>query len=773
MGTLREAVLDANRRIAEAVQQSKELEGMGTTLTALRFSGAQVGLVHVGDSRGYLMRGEQLSQITHDDTYVQHLVDSGKLTPDEAKDHPRKSVILRALLGTEVEPDVSIREARAGDRYLLCTDGLSDVVTAETMLETLRIPDLQECADRLVELALRGGGPDNVTVIVADVVNARAGETNDDLPVLDGAFADPAAADIPGADSAAERAARMSRGPANTAPSGPDKPGRRRRPWRTAVVVAGILAVLIAGLGIGYRVTQAYYFVGRDGTEVAIFRGVNTQFGPLKFFDVYKNTDLKMKDLQPAVRSQVQDGITAHNEPGRGADRVALARSAAADLPAGAAPPPTTTPPRAPPTGSGRARPPPSRGRRSSDHGGHEVHEAGPRVGQVQHPRERHSHADGYPDADSRARRELPGRLMANVSAQLRVPTRRNAELLLLAFAVLITVAAEAAVEATRDGRISSHLITYAAVPLVIGLITHLVIRKVARYADPLLLPIVVLLNGLGLVMIHRLDLGLKQQAAEGGATYDGAAAPTQVVWTAMGVLLFVVLLLVVRDHRVLQRYAYTLALAGVFLLMLPAVLPARFSEVNGARIWIRVAGFSLQPGEFAKILLTIFGASYLVAKRDVLALAGKRFLGIDFPRGRDFGPLLAAWLVCIGVLIRGHDLGTSLMFFGLFVVLLYVATERPSWVIVGPCCSPAAPTSPISCSATCRPAWASGCTRSHPCTSTTATSCASPCSDSAPAASSAPGSAAGTPNSSRCRPLTSSSRPSARRSACSAWSAC
>jgi hypothetical protein len=179
----------------------------------------------------------------------------------------------------------------------------------------LRIPDLQECADRLVELALRGGGPDNVTVIVADIVNARAGETNDDLPVLDGAFADPGAAEIPGADSAAERAARMSRRPASPASTNPDKPSRRRRPWRTAVIVAGILALIVAGLGIGYRVTQAYYFVGRDGTEVAIFRGVNTQFGPLKFFDVYKNTDLKMNDLQPAVRSQVQDGITAHNEP--------------------------------------------------------------------------------------------------------------------------------------------------------------------------------------------------------------------------------------------------------------------------------------------------------------------------------------------------------------------------------------------------------------------------------------------------------------------------
>jgi cell division protein FtsW (lipid II flippase) len=270
------------------------------------------------------------------------------------------------------------------------------------------------------------------------------------------------------------------------------------------------------------------------------------------------------------------------------------------------------------------------------------------------------------------------------IPAQLRIPTRRNAELLLLVFAVAIVVAAEAAVEATRDGHLSSRLATYAAVPIVVGLITHLVIRKVAPYADPLLLPIAVLLNGLGLVMIHRLDQGEKTSAVEYGRSVPGAQAPTQVVWTALGVLLFVVLIVLIRDHRVLQRYAYTLALIGVFFLVLPAVLPARFAEVNGARIWIRVAGFSLQPGEFAKILLTIFGAAYLVAKRDVLSLAGRRFLGIDLPRGRDFGPLLAAWLVCIAVLVRGHDLGTSLMFFGLFVVLLYVATERISWVIIG-----------------------------------------------------------------------------------------
>jgi cell division protein FtsW (lipid II flippase) len=280
---------------------------------------------------------------------------------------------------------------------------------------------------------------------------------------------------------------------------------------------------------------------------------------------------------------------------------------------------------------------------------------------------------------------------MSSVSARLRAPTRRNAELLMLIFAVLIVVAAEAAVEAARDGVLSSRLVTYAAVPIVIGIITHLVIRKVAPYADPLLLPIAVLLNGLGLVMIHRLDQGLKQQANDNGDSFS-AAAPTQVLWTAIGVALFVLLVVVIRDHRSLQRYAYTLALIGLVFLMLPTLLPARFSEVNGARIWIRIAGFSIQPGEFAKILLTIFAAAYLVAKRDVLSLAGrhigfklgKRFVGFDLPRGRDFGPLLAAWLVCIAVLVRGHDLGTSLLFFGLFVVLLYVTTERVSWAIIG-----------------------------------------------------------------------------------------
>jgi cell division protein FtsW (lipid II flippase) len=266
----------------------------------------------------------------------------------------------------------------------------------------------------------------------------------------------------------------------------------------------------------------------------------------------------------------------------------------------------------------------------------------------------------------------------------LEAPTRRNTELALLVFAVVIVVAAEGAVEGARSGHVSDRLAVYGSVPLIAGVIAHLIIRRVAAYADPFLLPCVVLLNGLGLVMIHRLDLGEAQQARQNADPIPSAAAPSQVVWTAIGLVLFLVIIVLVRDHRVLQRYAYTLALAGLFFLILPAVLPASVSEVSGARIWIRAFGFSIQPGEFAKVFLPIFAASYLVSKREVLSLAGRRVFGIDLPRGRDFGPILVAWIICIGVLIRGRDLGTSLLFFGLFIVLLYVATERVSWVIVG-----------------------------------------------------------------------------------------
>jgi cell division protein FtsW (lipid II flippase) len=265
-----------------------------------------------------------------------------------------------------------------------------------------------------------------------------------------------------------------------------------------------------------------------------------------------------------------------------------------------------------------------------------------------------------------------------------RLRTGRAAELFLLVFAVCIVVIAEGIVDATFNGHLDIDALTYGGVLGLVALVAHLVVRAVAPFADPVLLPSVVLLNGLGLVMIHRLDLGLKQQAVEEGTTFDGSSAGTQMVWTGIGLALFLVVIVAIRDHRIIARYGYTLALIGLILLILPSILPARISEVNGARLWIRFAGFSIQPGEFAKLGLIAFAASYLVTKREVLALAGRRVLGLELPRGRDLGPLLGAWLVCIAVLVRSKDLGTSLMFFGLFVVLLYITTERISWVVIG-----------------------------------------------------------------------------------------
>ena len=204
--------------------------------------------------------------------------------------------------------------------------------------------------------------------------------------------------------------------------------------------------------------------------------------------------------------------------------------------------------------------------------------------------------------------------------------------------------------------------------------------RRFAPYADPLLLPVVALLNGLGLVMIHRLDL------AEGELTREGlgGTANQQMLWTLVGVIAFSLVVIFLRDHRMLARYGYVCGLTGLILLAIPAVLPRSMSEQNGAKIWIQLPGFSIQPAEFSKILLLIFFAAVLVAKRSVFTSAGKHFLGMDLPRPRDLAPLLAAWVASVGVMIFEKDLGTSLLLYASFLVLVYVATDRFSWVVIG-----------------------------------------------------------------------------------------
>jgi cell division protein FtsW (lipid II flippase) len=265
---------------------------------------------------------------------------------------------------------------------------------------------------------------------------------------------------------------------------------------------------------------------------------------------------------------------------------------------------------------------------------------------------------------------------MTTTVEQLMPRTRRNAELLLLILALGIVLLAWVTTDLNRNGTVPANIIPVAGGFTVLALAVHLVLRWKAAYADPVLLPIVTVLNGFGLVMIHRLDL------ARGKLGTDGDAY-RQIIWTALGVGLAIAVIIVLRDHRLLRRYTYVSMAVGFVLLLLPLV-PGLGQTINGSQIWISLGPLNFQPGEFAKIALAIFFAGYLVQTRDVLSLAGKRVLGFTFPRGRDLGPILVAWLLAVLILVFQKDLGSALLFFGLFVAMLYVATERVSWIAIG-----------------------------------------------------------------------------------------
>jgi len=255
-------------------------------------------------------------------------------------------------------------------------------------------------------------------------------------------------------------------------------------------------------------------------------------------------------------------------------------------------------------------------------------------------------------------------------------PTRRNVELVLLVLAIGVAVSAYAIVGLTINDEVPQDWWLVGGGLALLVLIVHGVLRWRAPYADPVMLPIATVLNGLGLVMIHRLDLAHHFNGSTSLAT-------RQLLWSGIGVACAVAVLVGVRDHRALTRYTYTAMIAGFGLLLLP-LLPGIGRDIRGARIWIGLGPLSFQPGELAKILLALFFAGYLVTARDSLSLVGRKVLGLQLPRGRDLGPILVAWLASLGVLVFESDLGTSLLFFGLFVAMLYVATERTSWVVIG-----------------------------------------------------------------------------------------
>ncbi|GAA1817134.1 FtsW/RodA/SpoVE family cell cycle protein [Nesterenkonia flava] len=250
---------------------------------------------------------------------------------------------------------------------------------------------------------------------------------------------------------------------------------------------------------------------------------------------------------------------------------------------------------------------------------------------------------------------------------------RRNVELVLLLMALTIGIGAQVLVGLTLDEEIGTAYWTEGAIQAGLALGFHVVLRLRAKYADPFILPIVVTLNGLGIAMIHRLDFT---------SAYSGVA-DRQLMWTALSMVVAVVVLWVLQDHRRLRQFTYLSLVASIVLLLLP-IVPGLGDEVYGANVWVSIGGMSFQPGELAKITLAIFFAGFLANNRDLILLAGKKIGPLTFPRVRDLAPLFIAWLVALGVLIVQNDLGNALMFFGLFVAVIYVATSRFSWIAIG-----------------------------------------------------------------------------------------
>ncbi|EYT80039.1 MULTISPECIES: Stp1/IreP family PP2C-type Ser/Thr phosphatase [unclassified Streptomyces] len=345
------AVRRANDQLRAMVEEDPQLEGMGTTLTALLWTGQRLGLVHVGDSRAYLLRDGVLTQITQDHTWVQRLVDEGRITEEEASTHPQRALLMRALgSGEHVEPDLSIREVRAGDRYLICSDGLSGVVSHQTMEETLAsYQGPQETVQELIQFALRGGGPDNITVIVADVLDLDTGDTLagqlSDTPVVVGAVAEnqhhlhdngimqtPAGRasglgrQVPGQGGGGGEFGPPGSGGDTTGFISTDgldygeddfaKPRRGRRWLKVSLYTVLALAVIGGGLYGGYRWTQTQYYVGTNDDHVALYRGISQDLAWVKLSEVEKDhPEIALKDLPPYQQKQVTATIAEGGLP--------------------------------------------------------------------------------------------------------------------------------------------------------------------------------------------------------------------------------------------------------------------------------------------------------------------------------------------------------------------------------------------------------------------------------------------------------------------------
>lgn len=264
---------------------------------------------------------------------------------------------------------------------------------------------------------------------------------------------------------------------------------------------------------------------------------------------------------------------------------------------------------------------------------------------------------------------------MSQLASQLATVAkpRRNAELALLILALAVGVFANALVTINSGQSFGQDFYAQSIIMTVLGLAMHISLRFRAKYADPVILPVVVALNGIGLAVIHGIDLATGNNAGQ-----------RQWMWTAVSVAAAVAVLWVLKDHRRLRRFTYISLAASVFLLILPLVPGISAGDVNGATVWIKLGPLTFQPGEIAKITLAVFFAGYLSSNRDLILLAGKKIGPLQLPRAKDLAPMIVAWAASVGILIFQHDLGTSILFFGLFMVVIYVATSRASWIVIG-----------------------------------------------------------------------------------------
>ncbi len=592
---LREALLDAHEELTDRSSRDRDLEGLGTTCIALMRSGNRLAMVHIGDSRAYVLRGDTLTQVTTDHSFVQYLVDTGQITPEEAEHHPNRNVVLKILgdAQADVAPDETIREAVVGDRWMLCSDGLSGLVSPETIGQVMAdIKDPGECAEELIRLALLGGGPDNITCVIADIV--PAGTYPPAPPQIVGAAAIDRNAKSRGGEGAAARAAALGSSSSDAVevdadPVLRDRPGRLRRHLPGHPPVDWPVAALARGRGLECvprrPVPRRSPAPRHAGAAFLARRHRLLHRGP----QALRGRKRRLVVLLVLVVDASVGYVPVRRLPVRGAERGRL--------------------------------------------------------------------------------------LMATVSIAPARP-RRFLELTLMGLALAVGIAGYVLTSLNYTGEIPANLLTQVGVLVAIAIIAEVGVHFLAPYADPVILPIAVALTGLGLAMIYRLDLSYARRD-------EAVVGFRQALFVGIAIVIAAVILITLRDHRMLRRYTYTFGVLSLFLLLLP-MIPGLGQETFGARVWIHLGPISIQPGELVKITLAIFFAGYLVTNRDNLAIGGRKFLGMRLPRARDLGPIMVVWLIGIAILVLQRDLGTSLLFFGLFVAMLYVATNRVSWLVIG-----------------------------------------------------------------------------------------